>query len=378
MSEEFIKIVVSEPQKVEESQLTSYVTYKVSTETNRPGFSYTSISVVRRFSDFVWLSDMLTITSSGSIIPSLPDKTITSKFDFGSDFIEARKRSLERFLHRVAEHPELGVSDHFMVFLQADEPGLKQAISLSKNLKPKRMSAVNDLAKSTWNMYVGNGGKQATLEKTPEDMQVDEIFKYISDLEKIMMKTAAAAASMVERTRKLANSYNEFSSSLTSLALCEGDVFGETLAKIGSTVDTVSTGTNVHAEKEELRFQEPLEEYARLVQSVKGAIAIRNEKRGNYVSALTTLEVDQAAYSKVLGQAGKESSARSKEQAVEKSQDNANQAKDDFEETTKRLLRDFEQFRKTKTGDIKEILINFVNLQIEYDTVLERDRKSVV
>jgi hypothetical protein len=315
---------------------------------------------------------MLTITSPGSIIPSLPDKTITSKFDFGSDFIEARKRSLERFLHRVAEHPELGVSDHFMVFLQADEPGLKQAISLSKNLKPKRMSAVNDLAKSTWNMYVGNGGKQATLEKSPEDMQVDEIFKYISDLEKIMLKTAAAAASMVERTRKLANSYNEFSSSLTSLALCEGDVFGETLAKIGSTVDTVSTGTNVHAEKEELRFQEPLEEYARLVQSVKGAIAIRNEKRGNYVSALTTLEVDQAAYSKVLGQAGKESSARSKEQAVEKSQDSANQAKDDFEETTARLLRDFEQFRKTKTGDIKEILINFVNLQVEYDTVLER------
>lgn len=31
MSEEFIKIVVSEPQKVEESQLTSYVTYKVRT-----------------------------------------------------------------------------------------------------------------------------------------------------------------------------------------------------------------------------------------------------------------------------------------------------------------------------------------------------------
>lgn len=373
MGDDYIKITVSEPQKVEESSLTSYVTYKVSTDTNRIGFSYSTVSVVRRFSDFVWLAEMLTITCAGCIIPSLPDKTITSKFDFGPEFIEARKRSLERFLHRVADHPELGVSDHFMVFLQADEPGLKQAISLSKNLKPKRLSAASELAKSTWNMYVGNSGKSATLEKSPEDMQVDEIFGYIIDLEKIMTKTSAAAANIVSRTRKLAHSYNEFGTALTNLGLCEGDTFGEKLSKVGETMDAASTGTNMHAESEELRFQEPLEEYARLVQSVKNAVSVRNEKRGDYVNCLTNLEVDQAAYSKVLGQAGKESSARAKEEAVEKSQTKANQAKDDFEQTTKRLLRDFEQFRKTKVGDIKEILISFVSLQIEFDTKLERE-----
>ena len=67
-----MKIVVSEPQKVEEGSLsavTSYVTYKISTETNRPGMSYSTVSVVRRYSDFVWLSEMLTLTNSGAIIP---------------------------------------------------------------------------------------------------------------------------------------------------------------------------------------------------------------------------------------------------------------------------------------------------------------------
>ena len=98
MSEEFINIVVSEPQKVEEGSLsavTSYVTYKVSTETNRPGMSYSTVSVVRRYSDFVWLSEMLTLTNGGAIIPALPDKSMVSKF--GTDFIESRKRSLEGF-----------------------------------------------------------------------------------------------------------------------------------------------------------------------------------------------------------------------------------------------------------------------------------------
>lgn len=351
----------------------SYVTYKVSTDTNRMGFSYSTVSVVRRFSDFAWLAEMLTITCAGCIIPSLPDKSITSKFDFGPEFIEARKRSLERFLHRVADHPELGVSDHLMVFLQADEAGLKQAISLSKNLKPKRLSAASELAKSTWNMYVGNGGKSATLDKSPEDMQVDEILGYIMDLEKIMTKTSAAASNIVLRTRKLAHAYNDFGVALTSLGLCEGDSFGEKLSKIGETMDGASTGTNVHAESEELKFQEPLEEYSRLVQSVKNAVSLRNEKRGNYVSALTTLEVDEAAYSKLLGQAGKESAARSKEETVQKAQTAANQAKEEYEQTTKRLIRDFEQFRKTKVGDIKEILMNFVVLQLEFDTKLERE-----
>ena len=368
MSEEFINIVVSEPQKVEEGSLsavTSYVTYKVSTETNRPGMSYSTVSVVRRYSDFVWLSEMLTLTNGGAIIPALPDKSMVSKF--GTDFIESRKRSLERFLHRVAAHPELGRTDHFLVFLQADEAGLKQAISLSKNLKPSATKSAKELAKSTWSLYVGKQGKQAEIEKSAEDVQVDEIFTYVLELEKIMNKVSAAASSIVERSKKMAYSYHEFGTSVTNLGLCEGEDFGDTLSKFGETVDELSNTINEHASAEEMKFQEPLDEYARLVQSVKTAISVRNEKRGNYVTALTNLEADQAAYSKVLGQAGKESEAMKKEHSVEKSQANADAAKQEYLTVTTRLIRDFEQFKRTKTGDIKEILINFVNLQVAYE-----------
>jgi predicted RNA-binding protein YlqC (UPF0109 family) len=368
MSEEYINIVVSEPQKVEEGSLsavTSYVTYKVSTETNRSGMSYSSVSVVRRFSDFVWLSEMLTLTNSGAIIPALPDKSIVSKF--GTDFIESRKRSLERFLHRIAAHPDLSVTDHFLVFLQADEAGLKQAISLSKTLKPTATKAAKDLAKSTWSLYIGKQGKTANVERTAEDVQVDEILTYILELEKIMNKVSAAASSIVERSKKMAYSYHEFGSSVSNLGLCEGEEFGDTLSRFGETMDELSNTINEHASAEEMRFQEPLDEYARLVQSVKSAIAVRNEKRGAYVTALTNLEVDQASYSKVIGQAGKESEAMKKEHAVEKSQTAADTAKVEYEDVTKRLIRDFEQFKRTKTGDIKEILLNFVNLQIEYE-----------
>ena len=110
-----------------------------------------------------------------------------------------------------------------MVFLQADEAGLKQAISLSKNLKPSATKSAKELAKSTWSLYVGKQGKQAEIEKSAEDVQVDEMFTYVLELEKIMNKVSAAASSIVERSKKMAYSYHEFGTSVTNLGLCEGE-----------------------------------------------------------------------------------------------------------------------------------------------------------
>ena len=39
----------------------------------------------------------------------------------------------------------------------------------------------------------------------------------------------------------------------------------------------------------------------------------------------------------------------------------------EFEQVTKRLLDDFERFKCQKAADIQEILLNFVNLQIEFN-----------
>lgn len=41
--------------------------------------------------------------------------------NFDPEFVESRRRALEKFLRRIAENPELGVSDVFIAFLQADD-----------------------------------------------------------------------------------------------------------------------------------------------------------------------------------------------------------------------------------------------------------------
>jgi len=87
----------------------------VNTSTNRPAFSYGQFSVVRRYSDFEWLLEQLGNAHPGIIIPAIPEKQAVGRFS--PDFVEQRRRGLERFLSKLALHPVLVESHHFVTFL---------------------------------------------------------------------------------------------------------------------------------------------------------------------------------------------------------------------------------------------------------------------
>jgi hypothetical protein len=103
--------------------------YKVHSISARPGFGAGGHSI-RRYSDFTWLSEQLARDFPGVIVPPLPEKLAVGRF--GEEFVESRRRALEKFLHRVAAHGELSTSPHFITFLQADEAGLAAAKAESR------------------------------------------------------------------------------------------------------------------------------------------------------------------------------------------------------------------------------------------------------
>lgn len=81
---------------------------QVNTQTNLPEYSYGTyvgemlilftlsrrFSVIRRYSDFVWLSDQLAKDVPGSIVPPLPEKAVVGRFS--AEFVESRRRLLEK------------------------------------------------------------------------------------------------------------------------------------------------------------------------------------------------------------------------------------------------------------------------------------------
>ena len=56
------------------------------------------------------------MVSPGIINPPLPDKETLKRFE--AEVIEKRRSQLERYLARVAAHPELSSSNNFVTFLQ--------------------------------------------------------------------------------------------------------------------------------------------------------------------------------------------------------------------------------------------------------------------
>jgi hypothetical protein len=115
-----------------------------------------------------------------------------------------------------------------------------------------------------------------------------------------------------------------------------------------------------------LQFFEPLDDYLRVVNSIKSAVQQRIDKKSIYLSSLVDVEAKSNAYRKLSGVAGKETQANVKEEAVKVAQEHSDLAKAKFEKVTERLLNEFESFKVNKAMDLKKCMIDYIELQVCY------------
>lgn len=74
-----------------------------------------TVSVERRYSHFALLHAVLVERFPLLVIPALPAKTYAGRFQ--ANFVETRRRDLERWCFRVGRHPVLRCSDEVRGFL---------------------------------------------------------------------------------------------------------------------------------------------------------------------------------------------------------------------------------------------------------------------
>lgn len=364
----FFVVKVSDPIKISGGAFSSHVEYKVSTRSNLPKFKEEEVTVTRRYSDFTWLSDILAAEFPGVVIPALPDKQISlggfTKLSFSTD-VDARARALEKFLQRVGAHPQLAYSKRFHVFLQCEDPGSFASAKVeprdgeeaksSGNAMAGVMGMLGNLAKQTT-------GQKAELERTSADERFDEISAYLTTLEGHLDKVSKAATAMVRRNRQSSEELFEFSQGVGGLGNCETDSLSMALTQTGSSLDQLSQAATKHVNGELLQLDEPLQEYVRLLRSLKAALKRRVDRKGAYALAVSDLESKHAALSKAAGAPSEEA----KQVAVDKAQAHCDSCKEAYEKVTAELQDEFEVFKRQKTCDLKAILTQWVQLQIDY------------
>lgn len=356
-----LKVSITDPQK-QNDNYGGYMTYRVVTQTNHPAFSNSEYSVVRRFNDFSWLHDQLGYFNPGCIIPPLPDKQTVGRFS--PEFVESRRRALEKFIIKCANHADICNTPCFQQFLKVDPVELEQIKTSYQKEKEKNSKGAISWLESKVNSLTTNS--QNNIERTAADLKFEEVLQYITHLETQMSAVAKHTTTLVKRNREMANAMFEFGQSFTWLGQSEGDSLGAALTQMGNAADRVSVLANESAENELIQFEEPIYEYVRLLGSVKAAMQRRADKKKAFLAATADLEAKQISYNKVVGVVGKEAQAQEKSYAVEKAQSAVDAAKDEYEKVSEKLLEEFERFKTEKTINIKAIMLSFVNLQIEF------------
>ncbi|KAF2350958.1 Phoxous domain [Trinorchestia longiramus] len=144
-SNEFIEIMISEPQKVGDG-MNSYMAYKMTINTNIPFFKKKSWMVTRRFSDYLGLHSKLVEKHlhAGRIIPPAPEKDalnatklrLSSSSDGvegAAEFLERRRAALQRYMQRTAALSHLRSDPDFREFieLEAELPRATQTSAMS-------------------------------------------------------------------------------------------------------------------------------------------------------------------------------------------------------------------------------------------------------
>ena len=139
---EDIKAIISNPRKINDSLLkNNYILYDITT----PKMNW---YVNRRYSDFIWLRDILISMFPTILIPQLPKKKIGNR-RFEEDFIQKRIKGLQNFLDEILKNENIKTAEPLISFLSLTERNFFE--QQMKIINPKNINTDSILNIKTFN-----------------------------------------------------------------------------------------------------------------------------------------------------------------------------------------------------------------------------------
>jgi sorting nexin-1/2 len=337
-------------------------------------------AVLRRYSDFFWLYERLHVERAGAVVPPMPEKQPVGRFS--PTFVEERRVQLERFLRRLAVHPELADAPALDMFLRADDVSFQAAkhakgpapimhssqmmSSMQLSGYPPKKEGLKRWFAETKTSMTGD------LVRSPDDDLFEEIQRYVHGLDTQMRNVSQQASGLVRKGKEIANGLFEFGLAFNLLGQSEGDVLGDALTRMGETADRLSVLSAEHAEQEMEQFEEPLQDYIKLIHAVKLALQRRHEKRLTYSTCLSEVDSKQQQLGKLRAQIGSEAKAYAVEMSLRQGHEAAELARDDFCTVSQRVLREVDRFKREKAEEMRWTVLNYIQLQVEYNKRMEQ------
>ncbi|KAH7141316.1 Vps5 C terminal like-domain-containing protein [Dactylonectria estremocensis] len=348
-------INVGDPHKV--GDLTSsHIVYSVRTKTTSKGYKQPEFEVKRRYRDFLWLYTTLHGNNPGIVVPPPPEKQAVGRFD--SNFVESRRAALEKMLNKTAIHPTLQHDPDLKLFLESE--------SFNVDVKHKeRRDPIPTESKGMFGslgLSVGGGNKFVEQDDWFHDRKV-----YLDALENQLKSLLKAMETMVGQRKMMAEAAGDFSASLHALSTVElSPSLSGPLDALSELQLTIRDVYDRQAQQDVLTFGIIIEEYIRLIGSVKQAFSQRQKAFYSWHSAESELQKKKSTQDKLLRQ-GKSQQDRLNQMGAEvsESERKVHQARLLFDDMGRLLRSELDRFEREKVEDFKSGVETFLESAVE-------------
>mmetsp|Transcript_22046 Transcript_22046/g.42089 ORF Transcript_22046/g.42089 Transcript_22046/m.42089 type:complete len:443 (+) Transcript_22046:181-1509(+) len=374
-------IVVSDPVKQGDG-VNAHVSYRVSTTTNLPQYRWSEFSVIRRFSDFVWLRARLAERNRGTIIPPLPQKGVSTNkmvFTISTEFIEARRKALILFLNRVAHHPKLCFSCDLQFFLEASEEAWaekKQSMMAEAAPAPtKPLSNFGKMIEDFAQTVVAGSGRVTSRTEDPEHIKVQE---YVSNSTNHTAEVRRQAERLLRRQKELGTAYMEHGEAMAALGVCEGGALKEAFAAAGNASFSAHKLMDLQASDMIASFEEPLKDATRHLKAVQEVMADREKAWHQSCDAKDEVFRMQARLAKLRSTAGKEAAVGETERALLEAQRAESQTADQYQNIIEQTSAEMDRFQKDRADHLKKVLCEFAMSQAQMQIDLAKSWQELI
>ncbi|KAJ8007496.1 hypothetical protein DPEC_G00118100 [Dallia pectoralis] len=323
-------VTVDDPRK-HVSTMETYITYRVATKTTRVEFDLPEYSVRRRYQDFDWLRTRLEDSQPTHLIPPLPEKFVMKGVvdRFSEEFVETRRKALDKFLKRVADHPVLSFNEHLNAFLSAKDLNKRQGLAL--------LTKMGESVK-----YVTGGYK---LRARP--MEFAAMGEYLDMFTPKLGTIDRIAQRIIKEQSEYLVELREYGPVYSTWAVSEAEL-EEPLEGVASCIANCSSALDELTEDMSEDFLPVLREYVLYVESMKSVLKKRDSVQAEYEAKL-------------------EASASRKEEGtttavptdVEKCQDKVECFNAD-------LKADWDRWQNNKRQDFRQLLTGMADHNIHY------------
>ncbi|KAK2555411.1 Sorting nexin-2 [Acropora cervicornis] len=357
-------IKVTDPEKVGDG-MSSYMVFKVSTQTSMATFKNAESTVKRRFSDFLGLHERLNTKFAhlGRIVPPAPEKSVVGmtmvKFGKGEenspvDFIAKRRAALERYLNRVARHPILREDPDFILFLEADVlPRAKDTAALSGG-------GLKRLVKS-----MGDTMFQLTTKMPESDQWFEEKQQQIETLDQQLKKLHQSMELLSMQRKDLSSSTAAFAKSTAMLSNAEEHAsLSRALSQLAEVEEKIEQIHIAQADSDFFIFAELLKDYIGLIHAVKACFHERLRVYSTWQHAQQTLTKKREALVKVELASKNEKLPQAQEEVKEWEQ-KVEKGEEDFGKISKMIQKEIAKFEKNRVKDFREGMIKYLEAMMD-------------